>query len=854
MYNLLVSSDYTNKRRMSNFDDSNDTKNAWRLFRDTVTDAYIETYFSDPSIVIDFLDYTYHFIYSSILIGINKGILSYNESNQKYHIKPICGPENIFLIFKGGTIMNMLYSKYINEISIKYRDIKIDAISEYFSNVLDQKIKLSDLNIDLETGNAYNNNNFGSFCDILKKKFAVSDIDYSLFINAETSERFDIIHKFVILELGKALDNISTIFENYFNSVQENYPKNDNDDFDNIPNSTDDENYRYSTLLVELKNFIYFKQKINIDNISYEINDNVTEFIKTFDPTAITHLYYLYDGLQIVDLLLYIKSVNSSDIFQTIDVISLRFNIVAKINLLVSKKINNLMKGNYYTREKKAILLKKIANKFNNNRINPDIMNTKYEKIDTPGKNPEITIQNYKLRDTPHKIINEVPIYYDESDFMISPRASVIVTSSNDPIKHTKIKSSNDKKIHYITHNTIINKTRNYGNVTVNFDLMRIKFNVKPSKDNEMFETNPQKNVYLPSEFIDVSIPRYDDNGRIAFFDNIIKKKQCVPPILGVSINNKKVCVYGYDPEYVLHDLEYVLSGQNGCEPWTDHKYKKRIIRLGVFIILSTYCEIQLSGENHMNSVVDLIKMTKTSYDYVSSNGEFPFDSITTALIQKNKVNGKILIKDLRDNLISYMGNKYINYSYLLRDEYPLKYFITPFIISFLCALDNGDDTLLTFLNIISYTYKQVSHTKTAADTGTVKKSFGLMCQILYDYCAKLYYVFSLELINQQNGGDNTFYKDRYSKNKRNYIILKDGKEKNNILTINPNTKVNTKVNNEPTYIKHDIHYLRSMSHTNNKALLHTTFGKITIGKSRNIFDYSIYKDTIPISTVISDI
>ena len=904
MQGLLQRQDYVNKRRMTDFDDVDDNQTAWRVFRDTTTTAYVQTYFNTPEVLAAFIDYTYHAIFSHIILNMNKKIIEYTKQSPKYHIKPICGRENAFLLFKGGTLMNILYSDHLKTFIDKYAGMNMQQVIASLGLPVDaqdedkkdededlQNINysnISGLNVDLETGKTVDlPDTFGTFFGtLLKKKFAVSDTDYSLYINADTSERFDILHKFAIIELAGALEQMANKFESYFIAVKnQGHPP---DLLANGEDSSEDIQYKHSDILIILKQFVSEYNPILAPvHVPQATIENCEACIQQIKDIPTTNLYHLYDQIQILDLLLYLEN-NGLRIFAENDLQNLRNLVENKILRYINKKWGNLLTEQYYTDDKNKLLLEKLASAFNVFRTDPDnkMMQPKYEKRFTPGKVPEISIQKYQLNPTPLKDANVADVYYKDTDFKITTRQSALVYTSANPIIHVDIGSSDPMRIHYITHNTIINKAR-FDSV-LNFDLMRIKFNV--IADDTMFETVPEKKtVYLPSEFIDVSIPRFEDSMRLQFFEDMIIKNQSVPPLICIPTIGKvsSPIVYGYDPEIIAHDLEHTLSGDARCEPWGDLKYQKRLIRLIVFIMVANNCAPPNEIPTRMDNTKIMINLFKSIYDYAKYKKPFPINNFANTLIAEKNV-AKVLIQDIRTNLLSYMHDTYRSFAFLMHKDIPMTTWLLPFVLTFVCAStdqngDNDDVNLIKYIEITSRVFKQVAHTNNLDD---VRNKFISLCQTIYDYGAKLYCVYKLE----QSGGVGAapaalvggYYKRQYKQHRHNYMSLKGGahdygsriishpfdvhpvkkfetatltQTKNKQSLNTPHSAMDQQVKNDHDVTKQaSVDYFQSMRHDKRQITLATSSGNIMIGKSDGTLDYSVFKSRVPVSTTSYDL
>jgi hypothetical protein len=103
--------------------DYNDTinKNNQRMLKDNVTDAFVQTFFTnDENITKMLVDYQYHFLHSKIMNEINLELFNNrlpNNAGQAVNpnkFYPLQHNEHIILNFKGGSTMYYLFKNIIH--------------------------------------------------------------------------------------------------------------------------------------------------------------------------------------------------------------------------------------------------------------------------------------------------------------------------------------------------------------------------------------------------------------------------------------------------------------------------------------------------------------------------------------------------------------------------------------------------------------------------------------------------------------------------------------------------------------------------------------------------------------------
>lgn len=179
----------------------------------------------------------------------------------------------------------------------------------------------------------------------------------------------------------------------------------------------------------------------------------------------------------------------------------------------------------------------------------------------------------------------------------ITPRKSFYLYPSN---KGLDLKDFGNHKFHYLSINQNIFNDLSGANHLISFDLYRIKFNLtldnclksdnQDSYHNRVNVNNPTS-IFIPSEFIDISIPKYFDYN----LKKMLKKYLNNPAVLtdyfselnSVNVNGTHILrnVKIMSLKYLTEDLLITLFSQNQHNPLLDPKYEKRIYRLFYFYL-----------------------------------------------------------------------------------------------------------------------------------------------------------------------------------------------------------------------------------------------------------------------------
>jgi hypothetical protein len=765
--------------------DPTDNTTAIRIFRDMTTDIYVESFFENDNNLLDFLDFTFHYFYSNIIDQFGIDISNFCKSNLDTSITPLVGHEKIYLVFKGGTLMNKFYEEIFTVIKNRHGDISSKNIFDrYGVNVTSFAMDLENMQLGGDKTDTFKN-----FCEnILQNKFKISDTDYSLYINATTEERFLILHKFIIKILGGLFDDITKQFDNYIEEVindKDNLLNNTNSIVDNTPDTTDDGHFvqivkldLLKAILADSKNIEEIKKNnlscitnlvIDDDNFQNIRFMDYASFIITYTNLTVsdstnTKLFSLYEVLEFIDLLIYLNIINNNFVIMNhIDRTNLDLNLIRgvvskRITILVNKKMINLKNNCFYTYDKIQKFKQKLKDKYISIQNTKDTTSKNYYciKIEKNIKPIIIEINEYQLRNQNN---------YTQDSFNIVPKKSVAVLSKNDEIDNINFKNVKEKKYHYITYNNVIRNIRNKS-IVVDFDLIRSKLCVK-LENGFITKNGIDASMNIPSEIIDISLSRFDDESKQHFFKDITKVNLSPYRIKLMKPNKTNVVIYAYSPENITQDLARTLFDKNCFEPWVDKKYVKRLIRLIVFIILSSAIE----GETGMENCKVLVDLFISIYNYIFDKiNEFPYKEFAFLVdTHDNLVNTIKYIKFISNNTINIIKSEEMVPKFLfIKKEFAKLDYIIQFLFMWCSIYYKTNQEIFDMIDIASNMYSWKHH-YTVDSMDIPKEEFKKLISILSDYGTKLFYIFNLDQ-NMQTGGA---YYQKYLKYKRQYNRMK---------------------------------------------------------------------------------
>jgi hypothetical protein len=846
--NKLINSSYTYKRTSSTIDNVTHNSSHVRVFRDESTSIFTNVILDTEELLALFLDYTFHRLYSEVISNINDKLINSRRfevvDNYHIHIKPLVGIERIFLIFKGGTLMKKYFDSFIDNLFTEQRNenFTIEDIHKKYGNFL-KPLNFnidSSSNIDIDIDIDDINTEKLIFKNIiLKENFKISDTDYSLYINARLHERYNIIHKVAVELLGRAFDIMTDECDEYFKKVI--FDGSINTDFEDekmkffigmkkVEQSDKKVDNTFSgKLLNDLRNFLDLNE--NIINIITKNNwgnlpiEDIKNFFKNLHYSNY-NIYECYNQSQIISLLKYIQmiNINFAALIGKVDntyftgkvyeyIYTEDYDIILKkikntINILIQKKLYLLKINSFYTREKFNLIKTKLTEWYKSFDINSDKFHDKFER----GYDPAYVIQKidtYKLNYNKIHESHDNPTELNKDDFIFNEHNSSIILSKNNPIYINDNITIKNRKYHYISFNETIRKTRADGKYTVDFDLMRSKFNIIINKEDVLTKNGEPHKASIPSEFIDVSIPRFEDTSRIEFFKHIIKDGN-IPTYLGFK-KNPNILINAYSISEVLEDLLYTLFNQNSFEPWLDKKYTKRILRVVTLIIIEFLDKLQRKKEKTKEELdedsdkyKDLIKLYKKNEiktiimffelcyaisNYIEDNDIiYPYHIVARFL---EGFNHDIMDAPNNSKLIEYLKtvfefrNEWINgqhnkFTFCIHHKFKSleRLILNIILFSIMYKMNNND--LVTSLNSISRHYLQAElyyiNDNDESNVHYARDNFKKMLTVIYDYGFKLLYTIDDDrpnIINIQppffEGGSNNYYK-KYIKYKTKYL------------------------------------------------------------------------------------
>jgi hypothetical protein len=571
----------------------------FRKYKDETTTQFNKSFFinqnNDIRDLKNFTFYTFQKINFDIISKINNFLIILDE-NINYN-------EDIILIFKGGNVMNFYINNMIETMLVNNQNNNPDD-PNYFRNLI------TELNAS-----------------------SISDTDYTIYILTEDERKFNLIYKFVSDILYQSLIEIRNNFEgllnhkiingnddnnNYFNyqNLDDNNPINDNDNY--FYNETVNPNPNINILDIEKDVLQKLNSILNMDNID-QISNIFLEIINILINNGIiqqrqdnNNIYNysifkdIYNGSRYIKMLrsisfFNIKYNNMPIIIQNNNPPEFNLNFIYDdINNIIENqenvsniRLNNVLfdLNDFYSTDKINNFLNSICEEFNINYVNKSY----YEYV--PGQNKSIS--EYKMNDAIEDIIyirnpdiridinndidNSPPTTYlsKKKDFILRNIPKVNFT------EYIENNNNDNKHYHYITVNSSVNNIFDPSRI-IQFDLYRIKINVVLSHIiNINNNTRRIKKLNIPSEFIDVSIPKFNDSGLSNFRKKIYSDNYTYDKFFSkLSFqNNKNILMYNLS--YLIDDLSFVLLSQNNFCPWADSKYNKRLKRIALlsFII-----------------------------------------------------------------------------------------------------------------------------------------------------------------------------------------------------------------------------------------------------------------------------
>jgi hypothetical protein len=185
----------------------------------------------------------------------------------------------------------------------------------------------------------------------------------------------------------------------------------------------------------------------------------------------------------------------------------------------------------------------------------------------------------------------------------------------------------------FISRNTAI-KFRRKDNTYNSFDLYRMKYNVKINVNDEILS--------VPSEVIDVGIPKPDDNT----ISSLIKKadKWLTKYHYDSTISKKSFTFWGPTLSYMIKDIDLILFYQNDF-PWHDKKIDKRLQRYFLCLILHSIVATDNNPVMNLNNLKkELHKLIKFLTCFNEGNCEAYGDENISGLfyVKYKKISNKL--------------------------------------------------------------------------------------------------------------------------------------------------------------------------------------------------------------------
>ena len=735
----------TCKNTNTDFDDeqSNQKKRPFRAYRDAITEAFCNIFFYDISHLNLFIDYTFNKINGSLQIKLDQELIK-ND-----HL-PINGDEQVVFCLKGGNSMHMYFNTIIDSILFKYEKITMNEIKK-------------DLNPQSFNG-VYNN--IGDFIQDFKSKFLKSDVDYSLYIDTPNYNRFLIIYNTALKILSNEMEEITIFFENYLFKKEEYREQQEEEEEEE---EDKEKKIKIDFTLINLKRLIEYLNSTNDIDEDYKnkIINNVKDFFEllnsymTMNEKKYPNLIYLVKVIKIIRLIIYIdKKIGiEKKNFSNLNLGDILDELVKYVEEKIEKKKNMIIKHDFYTQEKIENFYDEIEKLYQDNKFD----NAFYE-LDTNTN----TLNTYKL-------VKKVK----KNNFKLNKRKSTFVTNStNSKKKLIEIINTNDEKNHYLTFNNIIYKEKKES--IINFDLIRIKFNMV--LDKELMQVNNEKSkkdIKLPSEFLDVSIPQFNDSSRKIFFSHY-KGDELL--IINDKKINKIITICSYSIKDIYDDIVYVVFIQNSFLPWVDPKFDKRIMRLLLFSVM------EASEKNKLNLFHDFITLCDSINYSISNDKDLDYNMFEKFFINeklsKDILNPREYIKTVLDHVKYNYNDKYYFDILNLNPKYNDYNTIVRTIILLAVIYKYSDQDMIDFINYYrSYCMMVPYQTKIEQIAEETRKNFKKLLATIVNTGYILYYVYIEEKKNGNILGglnkNDVFYK-KYLKYKKKYYDLQLQSNKSN--------------------------------------------------------------------------
>ncbi len=599
------------------------TQPPFRAFKDESTSNFVSNILGDEETLNTFLYYNFQVIHYNLIANINGALSKHGEI--------LNSDEQLYLIFKGGNVLYFYFNKIIDFI-------------------LQDQNNQNDLELDKDITD-------------IKKNFKTSDVDMSVYILNNDEQKFNLIYYYVTIYLTKSLEQIKKTFESIYNKTFQVKEKSlDKLDFKYIYNNDSKvdvyeiQNYYFNLakFFEQIQNNLNSTQLITgLDTLLSNYISNASQYFIFTDPYVgsryiliLSLLKFYYLKLNLAPMLESNKKIKYY--FENID------GIIENQNKTINDSLNNTIAKmkDFYAPEKVQKLLKGIIDKFNSE----DYQSKSFFNQNT---NPSTEYQ-----------INQ-PV--DQTNVFVDPKNDFVFRNINSPDFYSMTTFDSNQNVHFISINNAISNPIGSEHV-VTFDLYRIKFNIKLNKIMNMTSGSVEE-LNIPSEFIDVSIPKFYDFNLTELRRKIYNNKHYIDYFS--KIDNTRLSLYNVlstNLKYTIKDLNGALYEQSTFIPWNDNKYNKRIIRL-LFIIFVGYFK-KATKENS-------VKQFNIVFDKFISNLDNLISNINKWFENKDDINKDNILASL--NKIIYFNDETNNllnpdtlrnfYNYQDKLFFKIKYF-----------------------------------------------------------------------------------------------------------------------------------------------------------------------------------
>ncbi|VBB17552.1 hypothetical protein YASMINEVIRUS_14 [Yasminevirus sp. GU-2018] len=777
----IATNDYTFTHELSGIKDERTkfVSDHVRFFRDMTTESFVKCFMSDAKTRFGFINYTYHAINTALQTKINQYLI---ENKQK----PLYGKEEVVFVFKGGNIMNFFVEAIVND------DANAIMTGSKIAEVDWDKYGVKNVVLDQNDDSGKPIVNCKDLIDFIKTKFRISDIDYSIVINADNYARYTLIYGGVVKILADTLTSIGAFFDSYFNNCEHHKAevtkmgpiiavKGDT----TVPNVILDS---VGNELTNMKNLVSHPYLDEIISAVIAENDAKIQELKTTSSSLAEEIIEYIDELLIKDPLElienFVNSVTTQTLFsllivheylQVVDYLHAKRlfgtmenskysmyvdKILTAVETSLKNKRSNVILSDFYTKEKIDVFQQDVVKR----------LNDAYDKTNAPIKKYELNFTGLVIKEDEVTMKNKTSI----ENVKIMPRNGMIMSSINDSVQQLKNKQANDRGYHYITFNNVIH-TRQPSSIC--FDLMRIKFNVVCDKTFSKNGTDQQ--LSIPSEFIDVSLPKWPDHSlRMFLKHNSVYE-------LGYSDDTIDVSVLSYDLEEICLDLQYVLFEQNYYCPWLDRKYEKRLFRL-VFMLCcfahETYMTTNPKNNKEIEKFLNVVRLADTMVTFMSSDDvtvdQYPYDALKEFLVLDNM---SVISQEIKNVEYKYKYQFIYDLVCVNHDYHMYSNLIKSIIIfSFMYKLPRGVSFDFINTNRVKYGYIPYENASMDAVFTDYKKMFIAMLKIVADIGAKSYHLLQLirdnlpedQAVAHGGGSRRNKYEDLYNQHKFNYQRL----------------------------------------------------------------------------------